>query len=156
MLLIGLAGMAMSTNRWSAPIPLVVGCHKPPGGLLCAVVLMVVTLGLRLAGLRRTKAFMRWLIARRRDIPPIDPICVPLVVHRVDLAAAFFPGRARCLERSFALHVCLRWCGLPTQIRMGVQPHPFAAHAWVELEGEPVGDSRDSIALFTAFPLRDS
>ena len=146
----------MATDRWIAPNRVVVECPKPPGRLLCAAVLVAVTLGLRLGGLRRTRALTRWLIARRPNAPSVDRTCIPFVVRCVDLAAAFFPGRARCLERSFALHVCLRWCGLPTQIRMGVQPHPFAAHAWVELEGAPVGDSLDSIALFAPLPLEDA
>ena len=127
--------------------------RAPPGALACAAVLVIVTLGLRLGGLRSTKALTRWLIARHRSGARADRTCIPLVVHRVDLAAAFFPGRARCLERSFALHVCLGWCGVHTSVRLGVQPYPFTAHAWVELDGEPVGDSQDSIALFRPLPL---
>jgi hypothetical protein len=126
-----------------------------PGTLACAAVLMIVTIALRCAGLRSTKALTRWLIARRRFSAPAEGTCIPLVVHRVDLAAAFFPGRARCLERSFALHVCLAWCGIETTVRIGVQPYPFTAHAWVELDGEPVGDSPDSVALFRPLPLDD-
>lgn len=130
--------------------------RTPPGSLACAAVLAVVTLGLRLGGLRSTKALTRWLIARRQGGVPAERTCIPLVVHRVDLAAAFFPGRARCLERSLALYVCLRWCGAEATMRLGVQPYPFTAHAWVELDGEPVGDSRDSIALFSPLPWDDA
>jgi hypothetical protein len=129
--------------------------RTPPGSLACAAVLVVVTLALRLGGLRSTRALTRWLIARRQSGVPAERTCIPLVVHRVDLAAAFFPGRARCLERSLALHVCLRWCGAQTTVRLGVQPYPFTAHAWVELDGEPVGDSLDSIALFRPLSLDD-
>jgi hypothetical protein len=129
--------------------------RQPPGGLACAAVLVAVTLGLRLGGLRFTKALTRWLIARRPCGAPAERTCIPQVVHRVDLAAAFFPGRARCLERSLTLHVCLHWCGVPTTVRLGVQPYPFTAHAWVELDGEPVGDSPDSVALFCPLPLDD-
>jgi hypothetical protein len=131
------------------------GFRRPPGSLACAAVIVIVTLGLRLGGLRSTKALTRWLIARRRSGAPAERTCIPLVVHRVDLAAAFFPGRARCLERSLALHVCLGWCGVQTTVRLGVQPYPFTAHAWVELDGEPVGDSQDSVALFCPLPLDD-
>lgn len=95
----------------------------------------------------------RWLTTRGPNGGTADRACVALVVHRVDLAAAFFPARARCLERSFALHVCLGRCGIPTTVRLGVQPYPFAAHAWVELDGEPIGESPDSIALFRALPI---
>jgi hypothetical protein len=40
-------------------------------------------------------------------------------------------------------------------LRLGVQPYPFSAHAWVELDGEPVGDSPDSIALFRPLSLEN-
>ena len=128
------------------------GIRMPPGPLACASVLTVVTIALRMRGLRFTKALAERLIAHRAHRPAVDRATLPLVVYRVDLAAAFFPGRARCLERSIALHVCLRWCGAPTVLRLGVQPYPFSAHAWVELDGEPVGDSPDSIALFRPLP----
>jgi hypothetical protein len=126
---------------------------RPPGLVACAVVLAIVTLALRFGGLGRTTTVARRLTARCRDGRTPDPACIALVVHRVDLAAAFFPGRARCLERSFALHVCLGRCGIATAVRLGVQPYPFAAHAWVELDGEPVGESPDSIAPFRALPM---
>jgi hypothetical protein len=129
--------------------------RAPPGRLACAAVLVIVTLGLRLGGLRSTTTITRWLIARREGGAPAERTCIPLVVHHVDLAAAFFPGRARCLERSLALHVCLGWCGVQTTVRLGVQPYPFTAHAWVELDGEPVGDSKDCVALFRPLPLDD-
>lgn len=125
----------------------------PPGLVACASVLAVVTFALRLGGLRLTTTVAHWFTERSRMGGSTARTCVPLIVHRVDLAGAFFPGRARCLERSYALHVCLGLCGIPTTVRLGVQPYPFAAHAWVELEGEPVGESPDSLALFTPLPL---
>ena len=124
-----------------------------PGPFACLSVLAIVTLGLRLRGLRFTKALAERLIAWRRRGLAAERAFIPVVVRRIDLAAAFFPGRARCLERSIALHVCLHWCGAPTVLRLGVQPYPFSAHAWVELDGEPVGDSPDSIALFRPLSL---
>jgi hypothetical protein len=123
-----------------------------PGPFACVSVLAIVTPGLRLRGLRFTKALAERLVARRRGFSS-ERAFIPVMVRRIDLAAAFFPGRARCLERSIALHVCLRWCGAPTVLRLGVQPYPFSAHAWVELDGEPVGDSPDSIALFRPLSL---
>ncbi len=48
-----------------------------------------------------------------------------------------------CLPRSFALAFFLRSAGLPAQHRIGVARYPFRAHAWVEIEGCPVGESLD-------------
>jgi hypothetical protein len=67
------------------------------------------------------------------------------------MAAAFIPGRALCLEQSLALYVCLRRAGVAVGLRLGVQPYPFAAHAWVEYKGEPVGESWDRVGRFVAF-----
>lgn len=55
-------------------------------------------------------------------------------------AAKWFPGRAACLENSLATAltaILMRrspdWC-------IGVRLMPYAAHAWVEVEGTPVGE----------------
>ena len=41
--------------------------------------------------------------------------------------------------------------GVPVQLRIGAQPYPFAAHAWVEHRGEPVGSSYDVVGKFVPF-----
>jgi hypothetical protein len=69
----------------------------------------------------------------------------------VDTAAAFFPGRALCLEQSLALYVCLRRAGVPAELKIGAQPYPFAAHAWVEHRGELIGTSYDLVCQFVPF-----
>ncbi|GAA3735229.1 branched-subunit amino acid ABC-type transport system permease component [Spinactinospora alkalitolerans] len=56
-------------------------------------------------------------------------------------AARWFPGRAACLENSLAavltallLRRSLDWC-------IGARLMPYAAHAWVEAGGRPVGET---------------
>ncbi|WP_236700605.1 lasso peptide biosynthesis B2 protein [Allosalinactinospora lopnorensis] len=56
-------------------------------------------------------------------------------------AAHWFPGRAACLETSLAaviaallLRRSLGWC-------IGARLMPYAAHAWVEAQGHPVGEA---------------
>lgn len=72
--------------------------------------------------------------------------------NRVALAAAFYPRRALCLEQSLALCVLLRWQGVAAELRLGVQPRPFQAHAWVEVDGEPVAEHGDLPLNLVAFP----
>ncbi|MBA3497315.1 MAG: lasso peptide biosynthesis B2 protein, partial [Gemmatimonadales bacterium] len=95
-------------------------------------------------------------VARRlgRRVPAVavpTPAYLAAVVRRVDTAAAFFPGRALCLEQSLALYAVLRWAGVGVRLLLGAQPYPFTAHAWVEYEGEPVGESRDRVGKFVPF-----
>ena len=56
----------------------------------------------------------------------------------------------RCLTRS----LCLRWLlgrrGLPAQLRLGVarEADGLLAHAWVELQGQPVGEETQEVNRF--------
>lgn len=77
---------------------------------------------------------------------------VERTAYRVAVAAAFFPGRAVCLEQSLALYVLLRRRGVPAELRLGVQVYPFYAHAWVELDGEPVNEDAERVQKFRALP----
>lgn len=58
-------------------------------------------------------------------------------------AGNWFPGRAACLENSLAaaltailMRRSVDWC-------IGIRLMPYAAHAWVEAEGTPVGEPGD-------------
>ncbi len=61
---------------------------------------------------------------------------------------AFLPGDTRCLRRSLVLTQLLARRGIPARLVIGARSAPeFLAHAWIELEGEPVlspldGDGR--------------
>ena len=64
------------------------------------------------------------------------------------MAAALYPGRAACLERSLVLYWWLRRAGVPVQFRMGAQLYPFLAHAWVERDGRVINDVAEHVKLF--------
>ena len=105
---------------------------------------------LRFGGFKRALRWSRWLARRlartdRRGTPDE-------VAHAVAVAAAFFPGRAICLEQSVACYVLLRRYGHPADLRVGVQPYPFRAHAWVDVDGRPVLDNEDELVKFLPFP----
>ena len=105
---------------------------------------------LRFGGFRRTLRWARWYGDR---VAGQAPRGVPDRIARgVAVAAAFFPGRAICLEQSVALYLLLRRWGHPATLRVGVQPYPFLAHAWVELGGAPLLENDDDMVKFVAFP----
>lgn len=110
----------------------------------------VARLSLRLAGFSRTMTWVSRLaprLARRTPRGTADGI-----VRSVAVAAAFFPGRAICLEQSVAGYLLLRRWGHDVALRVGVQPYPFRAHAWVELDGRPLLENEDELVKFVPFP----
>jgi hypothetical protein len=114
-----------------------------------AFVLIAVKLALATIGFRRSLRVLGNLTAGvpsapansdARDERPVDE-----TVRHIATAAAFFPGRALCLEQSLALYYCLRRAGVAAELRLGVRHTPFTAHAWVELEGRPLHEQRDHL-----------
>ncbi|MEV2275792.1 lasso peptide biosynthesis B2 protein [Nocardiopsis sp. NPDC049922] len=60
------------------------------------------------------------------------------------------PLRVACLEESAASALALRWAGYRVAWRHGVATDPVRLHAWIEVDGQPVGES-DDITDYTAF-----
>jgi hypothetical protein len=86
------------------------------------------------------------------DLPHDDTAsdeAVDEAAFRVAGAAALFPGRALCLERTLVLHSELRRMGVESQMRFGVTPHPFAAHTWVEVRGRAINENLDWLSQMT-------
>jgi hypothetical protein len=105
----------------------------------------------RLVGLRRTFAVLRRLTPERA-VPANSTDIIADTTHRVSLAAAFYPRRALCLEQSLTLFVLLRRRGVRAELRLGVQPRPFYAHAWVEANGRAISEAEDLPLTLAAFP----
>ena len=100
--------------------------------------LLGVEAALRLLGLART----RRLFAPRRG--RVSPPAAPEVERLAALAAvacrAVYP--AACLPRALALQRLLAGRGAPAALKIGVRRdgEELAAHAWVEVDGRPVGE----------------
>ncbi len=114
-------------------------------------VLGLTKLCLALVGFGRTLTAARWLM-RRLPARSAAPELLTAVSRRVALVAAFFPGRALCLEQSVTLWVLLRGRGLEADLRLGVQPYPWCAHAWVEHRGQPVNERPEFTRGFVTLP----
>jgi hypothetical protein len=124
--------------------------RTPPSLLVCAFTLAAVDLHAHLRGLRSTLG----LAARRAAGAGAadDAELVTETARRVSMVAAFYPRRARCLEQSLALCLLLRRRGVAAELRLGAQPRPFYAHAWVEVNGVPVAEQGDLPLNMTIFP----
>jgi hypothetical protein len=127
---------------------------RAPSVLYCFLLLAAVKLLLRCLGLART---LLWLQKRAGSVPAtgvVHAVFPARAAYRIALAGAFYPGRARCLEQSLALSYALWRAGLPAYFHLGVQPRPFAAHAWVEYLGEPLNDSLEHVRWFAPVHTR--
>jgi hypothetical protein len=83
--------------------------------------------------------------------PDLDRLAIAAAAFR--RAEIFFVARQApndCLSRSLALFAFLRAMGLPAEHRIGYEPYPFNAHAWVECGGSVVldADRRSSLTPF--------
>jgi hypothetical protein len=119
--------------------------------LVSLVLLPFFWLGLRLAGLQRCLAWLdRLPVARRAPLTQAEAAALGVAVNR---AANHVLGPASCLTRSLLLHWLLRRYGTTSDLRIGVRREngEFAAHAWVELAGQPINDAPDIATRFAAF-----
>jgi hypothetical protein len=106
---------------------------------------------------------VRWLLKRRGFADtvayaashPVGPVmwtnhtkehaAAAAIANRVGIAAAFFPGRARCLEQAIAAYLLLRRHGIRSDLFLGVRAHRFQAHAWIEHDGIPLNEHTDMV-----------
>ena len=84
-----------------------------------------------------------------RAHPSAERLLVAHAWQAVDRAARLYLGRVACLQRAAATVYLLRRRGVPAALVVGVRHEPFAAHAWVELDGRDVGTDYDHAAAAT-------
>jgi hypothetical protein len=125
----------------------------PPKVVICFAKLGLIKWSLKYRGLASTVALC--VTPRRgavRTISTINDEVVQTIVHRIAIAAALYPGRARCLEQSLVLLAELRHRGVPAELRLGVKPYRFQSHAWIEVGGLVVNDSTERIKAYAVLP----
>jgi hypothetical protein len=133
-------------------LPSAASCEvKPPSVLRCGLMLLALKLALKLRGFGPT---IRWIGRRVRLVPQraVEPATVPAAERAVATAAAFYPGRALCLEQSLVLYYVLRRQGVAVKYCHGIRPHPFEAHAWIEYGGEVINDVPEHLKPFARLP----
>jgi len=85
-----------------------------------------------------------WKVAEK----PVTQGAIDRVWSAVDYACLLYPKHALCLQRSFADTYLLRTQGIPARMVLGAQKLPFRAHAWVEVNGQPVNERSDVQAIY--------
>lgn len=124
---------------------------KRPALLSTLALLASVDLALRWLGFLRVMRMARRLTGRRAA-RQADGALLQQTFQQILKATAFYPGRSQCLEQSMTGYILLRRRGFDVQLRIGVQPYPFAAHAWLELDGKPLTESEEVVRGFAVMP----
>ena len=132
--------------EWAERMP------RVPSVLRSGLAIVVLKLSLKMRGYAWTLAWIRSRVAVVSELAEVDPAVVKAAEWSVAMAAAFYPGRAQCLERSLVLYYLLRRQGVPVRYCHGVQPFPLLSHAWIEYRGEVINDVPERIREFARFP----
>jgi hypothetical protein len=112
---------------------------------------IAIRLGLTLFSFQR---LLRWSERRglvRKRPPAVSPRRAAWAIGAV---ARRLPG-TRCLARSLALKGLLAQAGIASDLRIGVSRSGrdgLDAHAWIEHDGHPLGESED-VTAYTPMPL---
>ena len=125
---------------------------RVPSMLQCGIWIFAIKAALRTRGFGWT---MKWICRQVEAVPAVafvNPAAVRAAEHVVAMAAALYPGRARCLEQSLALYYLMRRQGVPVRYCQGAQPYPFQAHAWIEYQGVVVNDIPEHAKQFLRLP----
>ena len=103
---------------------------------------------LRLGGYHR---LLWWLTRKRRPRHSSAHFTdMAIAAHRtVSLAAGWYAPAAECLPQAAAKALMLRHRGVPSVIVLGVRTVPFGGHAWLEVDGQVIGEEQDAIATYT-------
>ena len=123
---------------------------RPPGVFLCLMLLAACDIALRVLGFARSYRIAQYLGGDA--ISDVDDTVIRDTLHNVIVATALYPGRSKCLEQTVASYVLLRRRGADVKMRLGVQPYPFFAHAWLEMNGQPLTESNEVVARFALLP----
>ena len=117
--------------------------------LVMAALVPLVHISVRVLDYQRTH---RWLA--RRTTPPetrrLPADALRRWVTATTRVQAYSPCPGNCLSRSLALWWLLRRCAVDATLQLGVSlAGRFAAHAWVEANGQVLNDTPDVATRYT-------
>jgi hypothetical protein len=102
-----------------------------------------------LLGLRRDFAKMHRLVGNWRVASrSVSPDAVSRACEALNRACIWYPRRVLCLQRSAVTTCLLRSLGVSAHMVMGAQKVPFKAHAWTEVNDQPVNERRDVQSIY--------
>lgn len=104
------------------------------GAAVAWIGLLAVDIFLKVAGFEKFYRVLRAYPTVGR--PPEDQDVARRICAAVDRAATYYFKRAWCLQRSATTVCLLRLRGIAAELVIGARKMPFAAHAWVEIDGQ--------------------
>lgn len=118
-------------------------------------VLGFLAVGLRFLGMKRCYQILKLLTAFsiKRTAQAESVAHARQLSYVVRVAARRCPFQAECLEQSMTLWYLLKQRGIASQLRLGSRfgGAGFAAHAWIELEGQVVSETVDPRFRYVPF-----
>ena len=107
------------------------------------ILLLVTELGLRTVSLQRTQWLLRYPKRDAKSVPETSTMATAARLGRlVDLAGQYHLLTVRCLSRALVLQRLLGQRGVVTDLQIGVRREcdTIRAHAWLEADGQLVGE----------------
>lgn len=121
-----------------------------PSVASCLIRLALVRVGLRYLGLRAS--VRRVGRGREQCAHRLSSEWVNELAERVSQAILLCPFNAACLEESLTILWFIFRAGDQAELRIGVEPFPFVAHAWVVHRGAALGQPAESLGRYREFP----
>lgn len=115
----------------------------PPGVIRATATLGLAHVLLRTVGLRRVLRLIASICPTSRRA--VSPAFCSQVVRSIATASSLYPFGAACLESSVCSLAFVAAAGSRATLKLGVQVFPFRSHAWVEVAGVPMNETRDAI-----------
>jgi hypothetical protein len=78
-----------------------------------------------------------------------NPACLDAILSAYRAALPWIPFEGECLQRAFLLQRLLMRRGIAADWVFGVRTWPFAAHCWVQIADEVIGDTLARTRLYT-------
>lgn len=137
---------AMSSPVWDGPLSQ--SHYRRPVMSLLAWFYLAAYDALALAGLRPDR-MVPSLVRGTRPGRGSDAHTIALAVcASTEWACIWYPRRVMCLQRSTVALWLLRLRGIPAERVVGYRPVPLESHAWIELNGQVIGDWQQYQTLF--------
>jgi Transglutaminase-like superfamily len=89
----------------------------------------------------------RWKVAERNTSPEL----IDQIAQAVNFACICYPKQVLCLQRASATTCLMRNHGIAAEMVLGAQKTPFAAHAWVEVNGCAINERSNVQAKYTVW-----
>lgn len=124
--------------------------------------LLAVDIALRLLPFRGVQSWLQLAPPAAPLSPEAARPILRQVLSLLDAAARHHLYPMTCLRRSLALQRLLAQRGLPTRLRFGVQrvpggnPPGIQAHAWLEYNGQPIGERLAVEAQYAPLAAREA